>query len=274
MAALQEAVAAEDGFHFDPSGLVATMKGRPVIATAEGTFLYADTGELIPSYWWSAIRFAYNTEAIPHDDALTIDGKRGVFDPETGNVIDVDGKVLLAGALGGWTLVNYQTFVNQLKKWEPDEKKWYTPLDLIYDELFVRGHTIRNHVGKEKEELLARFDEKPWLKKSTTYNNAAQALIMINAGVFTAKNKGILKGSSAISFGSVEPDKDNHNKHTFETTTGIFLEFPFGWGFYKAGNIPVEYTTLSDGVVVIIKNQKLVSRNRSYFILTSYPAIR
>ncbi len=73
-----------NGLGFDPSGMIATLYGETIVLDQSGQFIYATTQEVVPTYLWDAISFSYSAEAIPNDDSLTIDGKRGVLDEETG----------------------------------------------------------------------------------------------------------------------------------------------------------------------------------------------
>ena len=75
----------ENGLSFDPSGIIATLYGQTVVLDATGKFVYADTRVAVPEYQWGAIDFAYSEAAIPIDDSITIDGRRGVLDEETGD---------------------------------------------------------------------------------------------------------------------------------------------------------------------------------------------
>lgn len=83
---LSEALAPNNnGLDFDPSGMIATLYGAAVVLDRAGNFIYAQTQEAVPSHLVGAIEFSYSDEAIPYDNALTINGRRGTFDPETGS---------------------------------------------------------------------------------------------------------------------------------------------------------------------------------------------
>ncbi|EPI5831014.1 hypothetical protein ACS8I7_001846 [Enterococcus hirae] len=86
---LTEALAPNNnGIDFDPSGMIASLYGQAVVLDQAGNFIYAETKQALPTYYWDAIEISYSADAIPYDDALTIDGRRGVLDEETGDIID------------------------------------------------------------------------------------------------------------------------------------------------------------------------------------------
>lgn len=278
---LAQLVASEEAMQFDPSGLVASLNGRPVTATTSGDFIYADNRTTVPAHLWHSIEFIYDSEAIPYDDAITIDGKRGVFEPATGHIIDVNGNILMAYTLGAaWTIINYNAYAKIVSKWEEDDSKWYTPLDFIYDELFTRGHTIRDHVGKDKKFLEARLNDRDNpVKEATTFHEPITPLIMINAAILTAKHylngtiAGIPDVDSTISpLGTAKVGKNN--KVVFTSEEGLLSGIPTGWGIERVDGGNKIHSEIPDTLVTIQRKSKQVRKNRYYFILTAYPEIR
>ncbi|HFJ7926225.1 TPA: hypothetical protein ACGVXL_002375, partial [Enterococcus faecium] len=144
----------ENGLSFDPSGIIATLYGQTVVLDATGKFVYADTRVAVPEYQWGAIDFAYSEAAIPIDDSITIDGRRGVLDEETGDIVeDGTGKTLVEGAMGAaWNALSLARVLEAIKNFkgdddDDDEFEWYSPLDLYYDEWYAdggKGHTMEN----------------------------------------------------------------------------------------------------------------------------------
>ncbi|MGG5359106.1 MULTISPECIES: RNase A-like domain-containing protein [unclassified Enterococcus] len=278
---LTQLIASEDPMQFDPSGLVARLNGRPVTATTSGNFIYADNRTPVPADLWHSIEFIYDAEAIPYDDAITIDGKRGVFDPATGHIIDVNGNILMAYTLGAaWTIINHNLYTSTVSKWEEDDSKWYTPLDFIYDELFTRGHTIRDHVGKDKKFLEARLDDKDKpVKEATTFYEPITPLIMINAAIFSAKPylNGTITGIPGVDsitspLGTSKVGKNN--KIVFTSKEGLLSGIPTGWGIERVDGVNKIHSEIPDTLVTIQRKSKQVRKNRYYFILTAYPEIR
>ena len=97
---------------------------------------------------------AYSEAAIPIDDSITIDGRRGVLDEETGDIVeDGTGKTLVEGAMGAaWNALSLARVLEAIKNFkgdddDDDEFEWYSPLDLYYDEWYAdggKGHTMEN----------------------------------------------------------------------------------------------------------------------------------
>ena len=201
---LTEALApTNNGIDFDPSGMIASLYGQAVVLDQAGNFIYAETKQAVPTYYWGAIEISYSADAIPYDDALTIDGRRGVLDEETGDIIDGKTKdVLIKGALGAtWTATSMAILkerIKELKEKDPNNKdddekfSWYTPIDLVYDEFFAKGgkgHTIMRHIGKTEKELQQRLEGSTFLLHASTFYDPVQALIAINAGIYTANQR-------------------------------------------------------------------------------------
>lgn len=144
---LSEALAPNNnGLDFDPSGMIATLYGAAVVLDHAGNFIYAQTQEAVPAHLVGAIEFSYSDEALPNDDSITIDGKRGVLDEETGNIIDDKTKeILILGAMGAsWLSESLEKIYQKIKELadvdvEDEEIEWYTPVDLYYDEHFADG---------------------------------------------------------------------------------------------------------------------------------------
>ena len=82
-----------------------------------------------------AIDFAYSEAAIPIDDSITIDGRRGVLDEETGDIVeDGTGKTLVEGAMGAaWNALSLARVLEAIKNFkgdddDDDEFEWYSLL--------------------------------------------------------------------------------------------------------------------------------------------------
>ncbi|EOH57737.1 hypothetical protein UA3_00402 [Enterococcus faecium EnGen0263] len=223
----------ENGLSFDPSGIIATLYGQTVVLDATGKFVYADTRVAVPEYQWGAIDFAYSEAAIPIDDSITIDGRRGVFDPDTGNIVDQFGHILVFAPLGVWTRELYNTLVEQLKQYEENEDRWYTPLDLIYDERFAdggKGHTLELHSGQSWSDLERRLDANSYISNHASFYNALQALVMINYGIWSAKNQGLLTGSSKLNFGHCHLQPNNQKRIRYESYGYLSFGLSLGRG--------------------------------------------
>ncbi len=280
---LAEALApTENGLRFDPSGMIATLHGQTIILDRSGQFIHAQTKEVIPAYQWGAIDFSYSEEAIPIDDSITVKEKRGVLDEETGDIIDDTTKeVLIKSALGTtWTSLSMQILrdrIKELKKEDDDPFEWYTPLDLIYDELFARGgkgHTIAKHISKTEEELKARFLLNTDLEYSATFHNVVQALIYINAAIFTA-NQEYLDGSVKIPLGTCSLQTAN-NRVSYRSHPYLSLGQTIGWGVYKKRetSIYIQHNIIINAKVIIPKTREVIRKNRKYYVLTAYPDLK
>lgn len=208
-----------NGLGVDPSGMIATLYGELIVLDQTGQFIYATTQEVVPTYLFDAISFSYSAEAIPDDDSLPIDGKRGVSDEETGDIVEENTKeALIKGAVGAtWNSLSMKFLMDQIQEIkasennDEDENEWYTPIDLYYDEYIVnggKGHTVARHIGKTRDDLEARLPENSKLKYVSTFDNIVQALIAINVGIFTA-NRDYLEGKIKLSLGECSLNSKN-----------------------------------------------------------------
>ncbi|OQO69602.1 hypothetical protein BH747_09770 [Enterococcus villorum] len=270
-----------NGLDFDPSGMIATLYGQAIVLNQAGQFIYATTQEAVPTYLWDAIEFSYSATAIPADDAITIDGRRGVLDEKTGDIIDEKNKkVLVKGAMGvTWTALSMKLIMDKIKEFkepnndEDDEDKaeWYTPLDLYYDEYFAnggKGHTIARHVGKTEKELKDRFEGRNLIYTST-FDNIVQALISINAGIFTA-NQNYLDGKTKLPLGDCSFDSQ---KNRIEYDSEDFLNV--GWGIHKISKDKYDhYGSIGYAKVIIQKTNNKIRKNRKYYIVTAFPNLQ
>ncbi|MDB1678133.1 MULTISPECIES: RNase A-like domain-containing protein [Enterococcus] len=271
-----------NGLGFDPSGMIATLYGETIVLDQSGQFIYATTQEVVPTYLWDAISFSYSAEAIPNDDSLTIDGKRGVLDEETGDIVDDNTKeVLVKGAMGAtWTSLSMKLLMEKIQEIkasenngeDEDENEWYTPIDLYYDEYIAdggKGHTVARHVGKTRAELEARLPEHGKRKYASTFDNIVQALIAINVGIFTA-NRDYLGGKIKLSLGDCSFDS-KMNRVIYSSVQII----PFGWGLHKKAKNEYDYHSLIRRTKVIIqKKNTIIRKKRKYYIVTAYPDIQ
>ena len=270
-----------NGLDFDPSGMIATLYGQAIVLNQAGQFIYATTKEAVPTYLWDAIEFSYSATAIPADDAITIDGRRGVLDEKNGDIIDEKTKkVLVKGAMGvTWTALSMKLIMDKIKEFkdpnndEDDEDKaeWYTPLDLYYDEYFAnggKGHTIARHVGKTEKELKDRFEGRNLIYTST-FDNIVQALISINAGIFTA-NQNYLDGKTKLPLGDCSFDSQ---KNRIEYDSEDFLNV--GWGIHKISKDKYDhYGSIGYAKVIIQKTNNKIRKNRKYYIVTAFPNLK
>ena len=241
--------------------------------------MYADTRVAVPEYQWSAIDFAYSEAAIPIDDSITIDGRRGVFDPDTGNIVDQFGHILVFAPLGVWTRELYNTLVEQLKQYEENEDRWYTPLDLIYDERFAdggKGHTLELHSGQSWSDLERRLDANSYISNHASFYNALQSLVIINYGIWSAKNQGLLTGSSKLNFGHCHLQPNNQKRIRYESYGYLSFGLSLGRGVERirvAGidDIFNRHNHIVYARVIIQKTKTIVRKNRRYYILTAFP---
>ncbi|WP_165006445.1 MULTISPECIES: RNase A-like domain-containing protein [unclassified Enterococcus] len=277
---LAEALApTNNGLSFDPSGMIATLYGQTVVLDETGNFVYADTRVAVPEYQWGAIDFTYNAAAIPVDDAITIDGRRGLFDPDTGNIVDQFGHVLLFAPLGVWTRELYNTLVEQLKQYEENEDRWYTPLDLYYDEHHAdkgKGHTLERHSRQSWTALEQRMKEKERLNQHASFYNCAQALVMINYAIWTAKNQELLAGSSKLNLGNCTLQKPKNDRIRYESHGYLSLGLSLGRGIERihvagADDEFKRHNHISYARVIIQKTNEIIRKNRRYYILTAFP---
>ncbi|MFC0460943.1 RNase A-like domain-containing protein [Enterococcus villorum] len=155
---------------------------------------------------------------------------------------------------------------------DEDKAEWYTPLDLYYDEYFAnggKGHTIARHVGKTEYELKMRFKEETFLKYSATFDNIVQALIAINAGIFTA-NQNYLDGKIKLSLGDCSFDSQ---KNRIEYDSENFVNL--GWGVKKLNDDDFkQYNSIRYAKVIIQKTNNKIRKNRKYYIVTAFPNLK
>lgn len=281
---LTEALApTNNGIDFDPSGMIASLYGQAVVLDQAGNFIYAETKQAVPTYYWDAIEISYSADAIPYDDALTIDGRRGVLDEETGDIIDGKTKdVLIKGALGAtWTATSMALLkerIKELKEKDPNNKdddekfSWYTPIDLVYDEFFAKGgkgHTIMRHIGKTEKELQQRLEGSTFLLHASTFYDPVQALIAINAGIYTA-NQRYLDGKIKAPLGECSFDS---TKNRIEYDSDQL--WSFGWGLYEIRKYEYKYyDSITYTKVIIQKTNQEIRKKRHYYIVTAFPDLK
>lgn len=267
--------------------MIASLYGQAVVLDQAGNFIYAETKQAVPTYYWDAIEISYSADAIPYDDALTIDGRRGVLDEETGDIIDGKTKdVLIKGALGAtWTATSMALLkerIKELKEKDPNNKdddekfSWYTPIDLVYDEFFAKGgkgHTIMRHIGKTEKELKERLIESEALEYSCTFYDPVQALVYINAAIFTANQK-YLDGKIKIPLGTCS--LQNNNRIVYKSYSVLSLGKTIGWGFYrkKGSEHFAKYDTIENTLTIIQRTSETVRKKRKYYIVTAYPDLK
>ncbi|EME8168442.1 hypothetical protein L6057_002674 [Enterococcus faecium] len=269
----------ENGLSFDPSGIIATLYGQTVVLDATGKFVYADTRVAVPEYQWGAIDFAYSEAAIPIDDSITIDGRRGVLDEETGDIVeDGTGKTLVEGAMGAaWNALSLARVLEAIKNFkgdddDDDEFEWYSPLDLYYDEWYAdggKGHTMERHVGQSEDALRARLED---ITYSAAFHTTEQALIFINFAIYTA-NKKYLEGTIKLPLGDCS--LQDGNRVIYRSYKSIALGKTLGWGFYRLNqDTHIQYDSIYYAKVIIQRMPNIVWKKRKYYILTAYPDLR
>ncbi|MBO1301314.1 MULTISPECIES: RNase A-like domain-containing protein [unclassified Enterococcus] len=281
---LSEALAPNNnGLDFDPSGMIATLYGAAVVLNHAGNFIYAQTQQAVPAHLVGAIEFSYSEGAIPYDDSITIDGKRGVLDEETGNIIDDKTKeILVLGAMGAsWlseSLEKIYTKIKELVDVDVEEIEWYTPIDLYYDEHFAdggKGHTIAKHIGKNNGELKNRLDLSPKLNYTSTFNDPIQALVYINIAIFTA-NQNYLDGKIRLPLGECHLQTSN-DRVIYQSHAYISGIVPNGWGLWRIVEGKNEYLPVSNitySRVIIQRTRNVIRKKRKYYILTAYPDLK
>lgn len=286
---LSEALAPNNnGLDFDPSGMIATLYGAAVVLDHAGNFIYAQTQEAVPAHLVGAIEFSYSAEALPNDDSITIDGKRGVLDEETGDIVeDKTRNILVRGAMGvAWDALSLARILANIKQLttveeeeEEEEEEWYTPLDLYYDENFAfggKGHTIDKHVSKERDYLEKRITNEK-IESATTFYDVESAVIMINASISTARSQNYLSGKHPPlvykNLGTIDYNP-NYNTLSYISIDNVFPGKSFGWGLQELinGQI-VEHSKIFEGFVYIQRRSKIVKNNRKFYIRTSHPHI-
>lgn len=282
---LSEALAPNNnGLDFDPSGMIATLYGAAVVLDRAGNFIYAQTQEAVPSHLVGAIEFSYSDEAVPNDDSITIDRKRGVLDEETGDIVE-DGteNILVKRAMGTtWSLAASLIIANLIESLTEDDEEeddyWYTPLDLYYDEYFAlggsKGHTMGRHIAKDKSYLMDRIIE-DGLESASTYHDISGAIITINYGLSTARAQGYIPGKKDRSkykdLGKIN-DIPNHNMITYTSIDNLSPNL--GWGFQEIDNIGIiEHNQIDEGYVSFQKKSKFIKNNRNFYVKTSHPYI-
>lgn len=282
---LAEVLAPENNqLKFDPSGMLASLYGNAVVLDKTGKFIYAHNEEAVPTHLLGAIEFSYSEEAIPNDDSLTIDGKRGVLDEETGDIVE-DGtkETLIKGAMGtAWNALSLKRLLAKIKELtgiteeELKEIEWYTPIDLYYDEHHAeggRGHTIARHIGKTEAEIKERLNNTSLLKHSSTFDDPVHALIFINAAIFTA-NQTYLDGPIKLSLGDCHL-KTNNNRVIYKSLGSLTQGLSIGWGFYKIKKDNfLRYDTIYYTTVIIQRTKSVIRKKRKYYILTAYPDLK
>lgn len=274
---LSEALAPNNnGLDFDPSGMIATLYGAAVVLDHAGNFIYAQTQQAVPAHLVGAIEFSYSEESIPYDNALTINGRRETFDPETGSIINEGtNETLIDSALGDWTIASYKTLVAELRKYDDNEDAWYTPLDLIYDEYYAhggKGHTITDHVIQNWDTLLTRMEGDDELKYTTSFHNALQALLIVNYAIWTAKHENLLAGDKGFDLGYCNLP-ENSNSISYRSYGQLSLGVSLGFGLSKT-TIPNQFDRhehIPYAKVMIRKTKQAVRKNRKYFIVTAFP---
>ncbi|MGG5338792.1 hypothetical protein IGJ48_001487 [Enterococcus pernyi] len=265
-----------NGLDFDPSGMIATLYGAAVVLDHAGNFIYAQTQQAVPAHLVGAIEFSYSDEAIPYDNALTIDGRRGTFDPETGSIINEGtNETLIASALGDWTIASYNTLVAELRKYDDNEDAWYTPIDLIYDEYFAhggKGHTITDHVIQNWDTLLTRMKGNSNIKYTSSFNNALQALLIVNYAIWTAKHENLLAGDKGFDLGYCN-FPENSNTISYRSYGILSLGQSLGIGLSKTPILDKfdRHEHIPYAKVMIRKTKQAVRKNRKYFIVTAFP---
>lgn len=283
---LSEALAPNNnGLDFDPSGMIATLYGAAVVLDHAGNFIYAQTQQAVPAHLVGAIEFSYSAEALPNDDSITIDGKRGVLDEETGNIIDDKTKeILVLGAMGAsWLSESLEKIYQKIKELadvdiEDEEIEWYTPVDLYYDEHFAdggKGHTIASHIGKNHGELKGRLDISHDLNYTSTFNDPIQALVYINIAIFTA-NQNYLDGKIKLPLGECRLQKSN-DRVIYQSHAYISGIVPNGWGLWRTVEGKNDYLPVSNitySCVVIQRTRNVIRKKRKYYILTAYPDLK
>ena len=274
---LSEALAPNNnGLDFDPSGMIATLYGAAVVLDHAGNFIYAQTQQAVPAHLVGAIEFSYSEGAIPYDNALTINGRRGVFDPETGSIINEGtNETLIDSALGDWTIANYKTLVAELRKYDDNEDAWYTPLDLIYDEYYAhggKGHTITDHVIQNWDTLLTRIKDDSELKYTTSFHNALQALLMANYAIWTAKHENLLAGDKGFDLGYCNlPENSNSISYRSYGQLSLGVSLGFGLSVSPISEQFDRHEHIPYAKVMIRKTKQAVRKNRKYFIVTAFP---
>lgn len=278
---LSEALAPNNnGLDFDPSGMIATLYGAAIVLDHAGNFIYAQTQQAVPAHLIGAIEFSYSDEALPNDDSITIDGKRGVLDEETGDIVEDNTKdILVKGAMGTrWNAKSLQrviTKIRQLTEVMPDDElELYTPIDLFYDEYVAeggKGHTMARHIGKTEKELKDRFEDQHYLRYSASFYDSAEALIQINSAIYTANQK-YLDGKIKVSLGNCSLENST-NRIIYESH--IVSDRSLGWGFHKSalGNIS-QHDFIYYSKVLIQRTNYIVRGKRKYYILTAYPDLK
>lgn len=282
---LSEALAPNNnGLDFDPSGMIATLYGAAVVLDRAGNFIYAQTQQAVPAHLVGAIEFSYSEGAIPYDDSITIDGKRGVLDKETGDIVE-DGteNILVKRAMGTtWSLAASLIIANLIESLTEDDEEeddyWYTPLDLYFDEYFAlggsKGHTMGRHIAKDKSYLMDRIIE-DGLESASTYHDISGAIITINYGLSTARAQGYIPGKKDRSkykdLGKIN-DIPNHNMITYTSIDNLSPNL--GWGFQEIDNIGIiEHNQIDEGYVSFQKKSKFIKNNRNFYVKTSHPYI-
>ncbi|WP_307725295.1 RNase A-like domain-containing protein, partial [Enterococcus villorum] len=131
-----------------------------------------------------------------------------------------------------------------------------------------KGHTIARHVGKTEKELKDRFEGRNLIYTST-FDNIVQALISINAGIFTA-NQNYLDGKTKLPLGDCSFDSQ---KNRIEYDSEDFLNV--GWGIHKISKDKYDhYGSIGYAKVIIQKTNNKIRKNRKYYIVTAFPNLK
>ncbi|GLR10552.1 hypothetical protein COO59_19390 [Mixta theicola] len=117
----------------------------------------------------------------------------------------------------------------------------------------IGGHTLKKHIAKTDEELLARLAQSPGLDAATSFSSVQQAERYISAGLRANRLKIIHWANTALGEKALE--------FTWNAGTKV------GYGFRQGSQ---SRWTVSH-VRIVLKRQQF--RDKPYFILTAYPEL-
>lgn len=123
-------------------------------------------------------------------------------------------------------------------------------LSLVAEES-AGGHTIAIHVGRTEAQLRARLAEQPWLKAASTFRSLPDAERAVSATL--RANKSAIEAWAKMA----KPGAKEAFRYTAAKSVGLGVVRSTG--------------KLTDAHEVVVVLRKVVSNNRLYFVLTSYP---
>ncbi|MWO10848.1 hypothetical protein GQM99_25560, partial [Escherichia coli] len=131
------------------------------------------------------------------------------------------------------------------------------------DEFFAKGgkgHTIMRHIGKTEKELQQRLEGSTFLLHASTFYDPVQALIAINAGIYTA-NQRYLDGKIKAPLGECSFDSTK-NRIEYDSIKA----WSFGRGVYKVKkDVYNYYISIPCAKVIIQKTNQEIRKKRHYY---------